>query len=212
MRAPRFLPSSRDIGAAPVNPADRPFIEGDVVTGRVVEVTQASTLPTPAGKLSAFCGGTPWQLGQHQWYETTVYVEPIGSLDGGTERALLVHGNVSGVRPGHIVEAQVSVRGGALVVRRMVNLTTSSAVRAEGEAVSPVGGCLMLLIAVIVVYGIGCALVAAAESGALAAGVTAVVGSLLVALVNVFGALFAALGPAIVLIIGIALVLRALFR
>lgn len=194
------------------DPTSRPFIDGDIITGRVVDVTQSSTLPSRAGKLSAFFAGSPYQIGQHQWYDTTVFVEPVDALDGEVERALIIHGNVTGLRPGHIVEAQVSVRGGSLVVRRMVNLTTSSAVRAEGEVVGPMGGCLMMLFALIVVYALGCALVAAAESGALAAGAAAVVGSLLGALANVLGALFVAFGPAIVLIIGIALVLRSLFR
>lgn len=191
----------------------RPFIEGNVVYGRVVDVQQSTSLPSRSGKWAALFAGGSWQIGQHQWSESVIFVEPVSAMAGSTvERALHMSGAVTGVRSGHVVEAQVRVRGGELYVTRMVDLTTQSAVRAAGEEMTPTMGCLLVALAAVVVVGLGMMLVGAAQSGALAAGVATVAGAIAMGLLRVVLAVLAAVGPLILVIAMVVGIFRLIFH
>lgn len=192
---------------------NRPFIEGNVVYGRVVDVQQNTSLPSRSGKWAALLAGGSWQIGQHQWSESVIFVEPVSAMTGSTvERALHMSGAVTGVRSGHVIEAQVRVRGDELYVTRMVDLTTQSAVRAAGEEMTPTMGCLLVALAAVIVVGLGMMLIGAAQSGALAAGVATVAGAIAMGLLQVVLAVLAAVGPLILVIAMVAWIVRLIFH
>lgn len=190
----------------------RPFIEGNVVYGRVVDVQQSTSLPSRGGKWAALLAGGSWQIGQHQWCESTIFVEPLTASGGTVERALRMSGAVTGVRPGHVVEAQVRVRAGELYVVRMVDMTTQSAVRTASEEVTPSMGCLLVALAALVVVGLSVVLVAAAQSGALTAGIAAVVSAIAMALLQVLGAVLTAVAPLILVVAMVVWIFRLIFH
>ena len=199
--------------ALPGTKRSRPFIEGNVVYGRVVDVQQNTSLPSRSGKWAALLAGGSWQIGQHQWSESVIFVEPVSAMMGSTvERALHMSGAVTGVRCGHVIEAQVRVRGGELYVTRMVDLTTQSAVRAAGEEMTPTMGCLLVALAAVIVVGLGMMLVGAAQSGALAAGVATVAGAIAMGLLQVVLAVLAAVGPLILVIAMVVWIVRLIFH
>lgn len=195
----------------------RPFIEGNgahgVVYGRVVDVQQNTSLPSRSGKWAKLLMGGSWQIGQYQWSDSTIFVEPVSAASNGTvERALHMSGAVTGVRCGHVIEAQVRVRGGELYVTRMVNLTTQSAVRAAGEEVTPTMGCLLMALAAAIVVALGVVLVGAAQSGALTAGIAAVAGAITMGLIQVALAVLSALAPLILAIAMMVWIYRLIFH
>lgn len=193
-----------------------PFIQGNTVCGRVVDIRQSPMFPSPLGKAASFLRGEPWQIGQHQWYETFVFVEPVDVADGSTERVLHIAGTADGVRPGNIVKAAVYERGGELHVIKMVNLTAQSAVRTSSEEALPMMGCLGMVILVLAVFGLGSVLLGAAQSGALAMGIATVLGGVVngvaLVLLQLLDLVLATIGPALIVIGFLIFLYRLIFH
>lgn len=115
-----------------------PLVQGDIVTGRVVEVAAQQSIQTRSGKwIALMTSGTPYEFGT-QTHKTTLFVEPINAFGNDVaaeQRALVVFGDISGsVAKGHIVQAKVKERNGMLVVQQLNNLTTHSSIQPAAQA------------------------------------------------------------------------------
>lgn len=182
-----------------------PLVDGNMITGRVVDVQQQSVFKTTAGKAMALIfDGQPWQFGS-QVLTTTIFVEGINAYSDSSgfnqQRGLVFHGNINAaVRPGHIIQAKVRQKGGQLYVSRLSNLTTNSCV----TPTSQIGGWPIVL-AVLAVASVPVllllALAAAFADGSLVGGFTSLLSGLL-----------EALGPSIVVCVGIYLLVKSLFK
>ncbi len=191
----------------------KPFVEpgsvlgGSVVRGRVADVQQTATFPTPFGKAARAWAGGGYMFG-HQWLKTALFVQPVDDDSGRVERCLLFYGDLAGaVRPGNLVEARVRSRGGRLVVRQLNNVTTQSVVREEDSM-----GCGLVVFLVVGALFLGALLMAGLESGVLVAFLADVALQVCAAALQVIGVLLGAFGPVIVLVVGLALVVKHLFR
>lgn len=193
--------------------AGKPFIEpgsvlgGSIVRGRVVDVQQTTTFPTPFGKAVRAWAGGGYMFG-HQWLKTALYVQPADDDSGQVERCLLFYGDLAGaVRAGNLVEARVRSKGGRLVVRQLNNVTTQSAVREEDSM-----GCWLAVVLAVMALLFGALILAGLQSGVLVALLAEVALQICAAALQVIGVLLSAFGPVIVLTLGIALAVKALFR
>ncbi len=152
--------------------AQTPLVQGDIVSGRVVEVVAQQSIQNASGKWVALVAdGKPYEFGNDL---------------AAQQRALVVFGDISGsVAKGHIVQAKVKERGGALVVQQLNNLTTHSSIQpaaqANGTTILVVGAVLLLALAFIAWQAFG--FVAS--------------GGLVSALVGLIRSLFDAFGPAL---------------
>lgn len=152
--------STYDLGirqAVPEIGSQTPLVQGDIVTGRVVEVVAQQSIQNASGKwVSLVADGKPYEFGT-QTHKTTLFVEPITSFGNdlaAEQRAVVVFGDISGsVAKGHIVQAKVKERNGMLVAQQLNNLTTHSSIQAAAQAngatVLIVGAVLALALAFI---------------------------------------------------------------
>ena len=204
----RAYPGSADAPGALASPAgERPFIDGNVICGRVVGIHSSSSFPGGVGKLASWAAGGRWQHGQRQWQESAIFVEPLGAEGSGVERCLHVSGDMAGaVREGNVIEARVTERAGRLEARRITNLSTNADATPAGFGA---GAFAVLLVALAALVAL---LWWAASTGALAAGIAAVVsGALLVAL-DVAGTVLAAVAPALIPFALLFFIVRLIFR
>lgn len=188
---------------------DAPFVDGNVITGRVVEVQNQSVFQTPAGKAVGFLfGGQPYQFSR-QALKSTIFVEPVDAFEDsngvGRQRALVFHGDINGaIAKGNLVQATVMQRGGALYVKQLNNLTTSSRISATPQVGGPLAA-LLIASAICLTLALVFILARAVADGSLGAAIT---GAILAALAPVIGVL----GPYMLIIIGLCCVYRFLLR
>ena len=184
--------------------AQTPLVQGDIVSGRVVEVVAQQSIQNASGKWVALVAdGKPYEFGT-QTHKTTLFVEPINAFGNdlaAQQRALVVFGDISSsVAKGHIVQAKVKERGGALVVQQLNNLTTHSSIQpaaqANGTTILVVGAVLLLALAFIAWQAFGFV-----ASGGLAS-----------ALVGLIRSLFDAFGPALLSIGLLFLLVRSFVK
>lgn len=134
--------------------AQTPLVQGDIVSGRVVEVVAQQSIQNSTGKWVALVAdGQPYEFGT-QTHKTTLFVEPIAAFDGDLatqQRALVVFGDISGsVAKGNIVQAKVKERNGALVVQQLNNLTTRSSIQPAAQA----GGATILVVVAVLLLAL----------------------------------------------------------
>ena len=191
----------------------KPFIEsesllgGAIVRGRVVDVRDTATFPTPFGKASWLVGGRGYMFG-HQFLKTALFVAPVDDESGETERCLLFYGDIAGqVRAGHLVEARVSRVRGQLRVRQLNDLTTSATIRAEDSM-----GCISVAVLMIVAFVIGAFLMSTIASGTLVEVLAMVAVQIATAALNVISVLLAGFGPVILIILALVWIARSIFR
>ena len=79
--------------------AQTPLVQGDIVSGRVVEVVAQQSIQNASGKWVALVAdGKPYEFGT-QTHKTTLFVEPINAFGNdlaAQQRALVVFGDISG--------------------------------------------------------------------------------------------------------------------
>ena len=182
-----------------------PLVSGDVVTGRVVEVQNQSVFQTPSGKAVAFIfDRQPYQFGR-QVLKSTIFVEPVDAYEDsngvGNQRALIFNGDINGaIAKGHLVQATVRQRGGALYVRQLNNLTTSSRISATTQMGSGMALILCLLAIALSIFLLFLLVRALMD------------GSLLGALGALLWPIVSALLPIAIPCIGIYLLVKSVFR
>lgn len=131
--APAASGPSQSLGNAP----DVPFIDGNRITGVVVDVQSSSTFPTAWGKRALFASDRTLQL-SHQYQFSSLFVEPVGCTGDPfgerPQRCLKIAGDIrTDVLPGNTIQATVVERGGALWIKHLNNLSTAAAVRPAGQ-------------------------------------------------------------------------------
>lgn len=185
----------------------QPFIEGDRVVGRVVAVQGSSSFPGRSGKIADVFSGGRWQVGQQQWQESAVFVEPVNAPGSGVQRCLHVSGDLAGaVREGNVVEARVARRAGKLEVRRLVNLTTNAEATPAGvsPALLAMGAVVLFVLVGLLLWGVA--------SGALVSAAAAFVSAAFVAALDAVARIFAAVAPYVIPIVVLLWVIARLFR
>jgi hypothetical protein len=176
-------------------PTANAFVEGNIVTGRVVDVQTSTKFQTGLSKLvSLLIDGEPLQLSR-QTTKSTLFVEPVDAYGNanqpGSQRALLFLGDIGGqVARSNLIQARVKRgRGGSLYVTELHNLTTSSAVTPSAQ-MSPLALIAMTVLVLVCLAALVGAVVGAFLDGSVLRGITSIIGALVGALAPIVALLF----------------------
>lgn len=196
--------------------ASQPFIEGNVITGRVVHVDKdVVAVNSTLGKLAAcIVDGSPIQFG-HSTVSYTLEVEPCAAQPSGRQesRCLLFYGDVkSQVQVGHVIEARVKLVRGKLLVKRLNDLTTRTTVTPAVQ----IGGsgllCWLGRAAVAALVLLLITLLVSIANGTFFDGLAALASGLLNGVLGVVGVLLATFAPLLIALAVIYFLVKGSFR